>query len=71
MAIPRCSALSGGELSLRRVAHRFDVVAIGIEHEGAVLTGMIVGADAGRAIIASARGHRRLVEGVDRGAIPG
>jgi hypothetical protein len=47
-------AATAGTLSLGRVAYRFDVVAVGIEHKGAVVIRVIMGADAGRAIIAPA-----------------
>ena len=33
--------------SFRRVTHRLDIVAVGIEHEGAVIIGVIVRANAG------------------------
>jgi hypothetical protein len=36
------------------VADRLDVVAVGIEHEGAVVIGVIMRADPGRAVVASA-----------------
>src|SRR5438477_2375765 len=55
--------------SLRRVAHRLDVMAIGVEHKSAVVIGVIVGADAGRAIVAPAGCDPRLVECIDRGAV--
>ena len=44
-------------------------MAVGIEHERAVVIGMIVRTDARRAVVASARCDRGLVEGVDRGAV--
>src|SRR6266852_1379682 len=60
---------NGGNRSPGRVAYGFDVVAVGIEHEGAVIIRVVMGADAGRPVIASARGHRRLVESVNGGAV--
>jgi len=35
----------------RRVADRLDIAAFGIQHEGAVIVGMIVGPDPGRAVV--------------------
>jgi hypothetical protein len=57
--------------SLRRVADRFDVVAIGIEHEGAVIIGMIMRTNARCAVVAPARSEGRLVESINRGAVLG
>ena len=51
--------------SCRRVADGFDVVAVGVEHEGAVIVRMIVRAIPARRCRA-AGGHGCLVEGVDR-----
>src|SRR5262245_20202849 len=42
----------------------FDVVAVGVQHEGAVVPGMIVPL-AGPAIVAAARCQRRRVEPMD------
>src|SRR6266700_2879751 len=58
-------------VSRRRVAHGLDIVAVAIEHEGAVVTGVIMRADAGRAVVATARRESFLVESVDRGAVLG
>ena len=57
--------------SAHRVPHSglwadgFDVVAVGIEHEGAVIVRVIHLAEARAAIVLAAGGDRRLVEGVD------
>jgi hypothetical protein len=42
------------------VADRLDIVAVGIEHEGAVIVRMIMRADAGRAVVAAAGSDRGL-----------
>src|SRR5258708_23587431 len=55
--------------SCRRVTDSLDVVTVGIEHERAVIVGMIMRADAGRAIVAPACRDGGLVERVDRGAV--
>ena len=54
--------------SFRLAAHGLDVVAVGVEDEGAVIIWMVVGPRAGRAIVPSAGGQRRTMEGVDFGA---
>ena len=46
------------------MVHGFDVVPVGVEYEGAVVAGM-VGPLAGDAMVASAGGERRAMEGVD------
>ena len=43
-----------------------DIVAVGIEHEGSVVIGVVVGTQAGRAVVLAARSDRRAVEGIDR-----
>ena len=53
------------------VADRLDIVAVGVEHEGAVVGGVIVGADAGRAVVLAAGRDGRLVERIDLGAAAG
>ena len=40
-----------------------DIVAVGIEHEGSVIIGVVVGTQAGRAVALAARSDRRAVEG--------
>src|SRR5690349_14531253 len=47
------------------VAHGFDVVPVGIEHERAVIGRVVVLTQARRTVVLSACSHRRLVEGVD------
>jgi hypothetical protein len=48
---------------------RLDTVTIGIQHEGAVIVGVIVRPQAGRAVVAPAARKRGRVKGVDRGAV--
>src|SRR4051794_6338034 len=48
------------------VTDGFDIVPIGIEHEGAIIIGMIMRPESRRAMIAPARFRRRRVEGVDQ-----
>ena len=55
----------------RRVADPLDVVAIGIEHEGAVIVRVILRPQSRCAIVLAAGRERGAVEGVDRGAILG
>ncbi len=50
-------------------ADRFDVVAVGIEQEGGVVGGAVVGAQAGTAVVAAAGLETRRVEAVDGGPI--
>lgn len=47
-----------------------DVVAIGVEHEGTVVAG-VVGAFAGRAVVGATGGDRRRVERIDGGTVAG
>src|SRR6516162_8125844 len=47
------------------VAHRFDIVSIRIEHEGAIITGVIMRAEPGGAIVASACGKRCVIKCID------
>jgi hypothetical protein len=47
------------------MADGLDVVAVRIEHEGAVVAGVVMFAHAGRAIVATACRDGRRVEGVD------
>src|SRR5262252_5962481 len=53
------------------MADGLDVVAIRVEHEGAVVVRMVVPPQAGRAIVLSACRERGAIEGVDRGAVLG
>src|SRR5690606_12015639 len=52
------------------VEDRFDIVAVRIEHETGIVTGVIV-AFARWAVIGAAGGQSGLVEGVDRLPVPG
>src|ERR1700728_4863291 len=47
------------------VAHRFDVVAIRIEHECTVVVGVIFRPQTWGAMVAPAGGERRAVKGID------
>ncbi len=53
------------------MADRLDVVAVGIEDEGGVVALVVVRPLAGRAVVASAGGERRVVEGLDGVAVRG
>src|SRR5690242_12702437 len=48
------------------VEDRFHVVPVGVEHERAVVARVILGALAGPAVVAVARGRGELVEALDR-----
>jgi hypothetical protein len=63
-AVPRLTARLG-------VADGLDVVAVRIEHEGAVVTRVIDGPRSGLAVVAPAGGERGRVKGVDGGVIGG
>ena len=52
----------------RSVKHRLDIVAIGIQHEGCIVAGM-VGALARRAVVAAARAHASAVKRPDDVAV--
>jgi hypothetical protein len=56
---------------IRLVTAGLDVVAVGVEHERAVVTGVVVRANAGRAVVLAAGGDRGGVEGVDQRALVG
>lgn len=58
-------------LLCRCVAHRLDIAAIGIEHKGAVVVRMIMGAQTRRAVVPAAGGDCGAVKGVDGAAIIG
>ena len=47
------------------MADRFDVVAVGVQHKSAIVVGMILRSRSRRAVVAAARGPRRLVESID------
>ena len=51
--------------------NRLDVVAIRIEHEGAIVVRMVVRPQARRAVVLAAGRERGAMEGVDRGAVLG
>src|SRR5262245_33179452 len=70
-ACRRGSPRSRAPASGWRVAHRLDVVAVGIEHEGAVIVRVIVRSQPRRAVVLAARRERRTIEGVDGGAVLG
>src|SRR5215510_3703396 len=65
------SDCEGLRKSRRCVADRLDVVAVGIEHESAVVVGVIVRPQPRRAVVLATGGERRAMEGVDRGAVLG
>src|ERR1700730_6826131 len=65
IALPR----SEDHWARRRMAHRLDTMTVGIQHKGAVIVGVILRPNPGRAIVAPASGKRRQVKGVDRRAI--
>src|SRR5262245_49384242 len=54
--------------SLRLVTHGLDVVTVRIEHERAVVVGVVVGPQTWRAVVPAARRNGGLVKGVHRGA---
>src|SRR5688500_6105217 len=57
--------------SFRQMAHRIDIVAVEVGDECAVVVGVIVGAQARRAVVAASRGKTGGVEGVHLGAAVG
>src|SRR5512136_1295078 len=66
----RCRIARGhdaGRFSLRQMADSLDIVAVSIEHEGAVIIGVIFGPKAWRPIVGAARLKRGMIEGIDRG----
>src|SRR5512142_74376 len=60
---------SPADSALRLVAHRFDVVPVGPDDERRVVVGVIVRAQARRAVVLAAGGECRAVEVVDLLAI--
>ena len=62
-------ARSFGCAHSRCVAHGLDIVAVGIEHEGGVVVGVVVGAQARLAVVSAARLERGRIEGIDGGAV--
>src|SRR5262245_39816826 len=58
----------GSFSSAGTVAHGLDIVAVEIEHEGAVVIGMVMRAKARFAVVLPSRGDGRMIEGIDRRA---
>ena len=59
-----------GDKFLRRlVAHSFDVVTIGVQHECAVVIGMVVRPHAGAAVVATACCDSCFIKRIDQAAI--
>jgi len=52
-----------------RVTDRLDAMAVGIEHEGAVIVGVILRPEPRRAVVAPAGGERRRMERAHRRAV--
>src|SRR5688572_3023602 len=57
--------------SRSRVTDGLDVVAVGIQHEGAEVFGVIFGTQAGATVVSPARVERGAMERLDHGAIAG
>ena len=53
------------------MADRLDIVAVGVQHEGAIVIGVILRPETRRAIVATARRHGGLMKGVDLGPVAG
>src|SRR5262245_598005 len=64
----RCGARPALSPSLGLVTHGLDVVTVRIEHEGAVVVGVVVGPQTWGAVVPAARCYGGLVKGVHRGA---
>ena len=47
------------------MTYDFNVVAVGVENESAVIIGMILGSQAGRPVISAACGNGRLMKRID------
>ena len=47
-----------------------DVVAVGVEHEGGVIAG-VIGAQAGGAVVGAAGGEAGMIKGLDLGVVGG
>jgi hypothetical protein len=65
VALPR----SEHHWALRRMADRLDAMAVRIQHEGAVIIGVVVRPKPRRAIVAPAGGERRSVKGENRRSV--
>ena len=50
------------------MADGLDIVAVGVEHEGAVVIRVIMRAQSWRSVVLPARGDRGRVKGIDSGA---
>ena len=46
------------------MAHSLDVVALGVDDEGAIVVGVVIGAQAGRTVVLAAGGQGRTIERV-------
>src|SRR6185369_1539099 len=70
---PRPSPPAGAraKMSRRPVADRFDIIAVRIENEGAVIGRMILRPQARCAVVGAAGGHGGTMEGIDRGPVLG
>src|SRR5258708_2261236 len=68
-AAPRCIARMRTARVARRVTDRLDAMTVGIQHERAVIVGVIVRPKPRRAIVASPTRKRCRVKGIDRGAV--
>ena len=53
------------------MTHRLNVVAVGVENEGGVIVGVIMGPQAGRAIVSPAGMQCCDMEGIDAGPVGG
>jgi hypothetical protein len=47
------------------VANGLDVVAVGVEHKGPVIVGVIMRPEAGRSVVLAASGNRGGIERID------
>jgi hypothetical protein len=65
MELPRGNDLR----ALGRMAYCLDAMAVGIQHEGAVIISVIVRPKPWRTIVASPASKRRRVKGIDRSAV--
>src|SRR5437660_8202928 len=67
----RALARSDEDWAGRCMTDRLDAMSIRVQHEGAVIIGVIMRPKPGRAIVAPATSKRRRVKGVDRRAVGG
>jgi hypothetical protein len=61
-----CHAFGKDHWAFWRMADRLNAMTVGIQHESAVIVGVIVGPQPRRTVIAPASGERRRVKGVQR-----